>query len=262
MKKVILCFLLSALLVSGCSSEKKGKPADISQVIWDKSIQYASMADQYKDMNNDGEKNNAELLIAALDLKGLDKESASEEKLIDNVYKMVSGKSDSLYGGSVEIKKEGAKRFEKARKEVVKIVGEGALDSNPSSDSTEQSTTNSPKHDYIAEYYEANKLKAKDVQFDMANNLDKDFALDGIARLDDYYNYGFGPELESDYFCARITPDDGSDDWYAYFHRGSFEDLFEALKSNDVYVNTTSIIPKWRFEEGQDNMAMVQSAKW
>jgi hypothetical protein len=39
-------------------------------------------------------------------------------------------------------------------------------------------------------------LTAEDVQFDMVNNLDKYFGLDGYAELDDYYNYGFDDSLK------------------------------------------------------------------
>ena len=46
---------------------------------------------------------------------------------------------------------------------------------------------------YLNEYiYENNiSLDNYDVQYNMANNLDKSFILVGYAELDDYYNYGY-----------------------------------------------------------------------
>ena len=61
-------------------------------------------------------------------------------------------------------------------------------------------------------------LTAKDVQFNMSNNLDKDFALFGKAKLDDYYNYGFDTSIEPKYFNVELTPDDG-DSWNLYLER-------------------------------------------
>jgi hypothetical protein len=120
----------------------------------------------------------------------------------------------------------------------------------------------SEEYSYVKAYQDEHRLKAKDVQYDMENNLDKEFVLAGTASLDDYYNYGFDSNIESSYFCARVIPDDGSDNWYVYLHRKSFEKLFEALKSGDVHVTTTSKIPSYRFEKGQGNMAQVQQVNW
>lgn len=47
------------------------------------------------------------------------------------------------------------------------------------------------------------RLMGKDVQFDMKNNLDIEFAMEGSAELDNYYNYGFD-DLEVDYFRSKI----------------------------------------------------------
>ena len=48
-------------------------------------------------------------------------------------------------------------------------------------------------------------LTAKDVQYDMQNNLDQNFAILGTGELDTYYNYGFA-DVESEYFSVDITP--------------------------------------------------------
>ena len=107
-------------------------------------------------------------------------------------------------------------------------------------------------------------LTAKDVQYDMKNNLDKKFAIVGRLTIDDYYNYGFDNSIEADYFSGELEQPNGtySTNWYLYFHRESFKDLFNILKQRSVEVNITAIIPKYMFEENQGNMAMVESASW
>jgi hypothetical protein len=106
-------------------------------------------------------------------------------------------------------------------------------------------------------------LTAKDVQYDMVNNLDKEFGLDGYAELDDYYNYGFD-DTEKDYFCIDVTPIDGkyNDQWYIYCHRDSFKEVFDCLKSNSQRVFIKCIIPKSRYEENMNNMAFAESIMW
>jgi len=101
-------------------------------------------------------------------------------------------------------------------------------------------------------------LTAKDLQFDMVNNLDKEFGLEGYAELDDYYNYGFDSDIEKDYFCMRVEPVGGrfSDSWYIYCHRDSFKKLFQKLKDlNVVEVYVKCKIPKSIYEDNQGNMA-------
>ena len=108
-------------------------------------------------------------------------------------------------------------------------------------------------------------LTAKDVQYDMVNNLDKDFGLEGYAELDDYYNYGYNSDLEKDYFCMRVEPIGGnfSDSWYIYCHRNSFKELFQKLKDNsvvEVYVKCQ--ISKYMYEDNQGNMAEARSISY
>ncbi len=115
-------------------------------------------------------------------------------------------------------------------------------------------------------YMEENniKLTAKDVQYDMANNLNKEFAISGNAELDDYYNYGFDDDMEDDYFVASVRPEGGSysEEWYLYFHRESFKELFTKLKKVKVNIIATAEIPDYRFKKGQGNMAIVKQASW
>lgn len=112
-------------------------------------------------------------------------------------------------------------------------------------------------------YVDENKVKLdnKDVQYDMANNVDKMFSLVGYAELDDYYNYGFDDDIESSYFCLAVTPTGGSysDRWYIYCHRDSFEKLFTKAKENKkVYVQMVCQIPSYRYEKNQQCMASLE----
>lgn len=107
------------------------------------------------------------------------------------------------------------------------------------------------------------KLDAKDVQYDMVNNLDKSFALQGMAELDDYYNYGFD-DMEADYFCIGVSPVDGSylDKWYIYLHRDSFKELYDILKEDRKEVILECEIPKYRYKKYMNNMAICEKAWW
>ncbi len=100
-------------------------------------------------------------------------------------------------------------------------------------------------------------LTATDVQYNMTNNVNKYFSLSGYAKLSDYYNYGFDDDIEDDYFCMSVTPQDGSysDSWYIYCSRSSFEQLFDELKSGTTYVHAVCIIPTNNYKSGQGNMA-------
>lgn len=113
----------------------------------------------------------------------------------------------------------------------------------------------------IQKYIKENNVKLDnyDVQYDMENNLDKEFLLVGTAKLDDYYNYGFGHELEKDYFCVSVTPSDGSykNRWYIYCHRQSFAAVFDNLKRGEIEVEMICYIPKECYKQGQNNMAAL-----
>jgi hypothetical protein len=107
-------------------------------------------------------------------------------------------------------------------------------------------------------------LTARDVQYDMLNNLDQDFAIMGTAELDTYYNWGFA-DAESEYFSVDITPFDGEygDNWNLYFNRNDFAELFNLLKtSGNVTIAATGIIPSNMYEDGQGNLALAKQATW
>lgn len=107
-------------------------------------------------------------------------------------------------------------------------------------------------------------LTSIDVQYDMQNNLDEFFYLNGIAELDDYYNYGFNNDIEDEYFCVQIMPEGKTyaDAWYIYFDRDRKNNLYEQLKKGKVAVKTNCIIPSDMYEKGQGNMALGVSASW
>lgn len=105
-------------------------------------------------------------------------------------------------------------------------------------------------------------LTAKDIQYDLVNNLDKNFLIVGKAELDDYFNYGF--KNEEDYFSVRVTPDgeNYSASWSLYFHRESFGELYQVLKDGDVNLMAVAKIPKWSYDDNQGNMAQVTRVNW
>ncbi|MCD5324159.1 MULTISPECIES: hypothetical protein [Pontibacillus] len=105
-------------------------------------------------------------------------------------------------------------------------------------------------------------LESTDIEFDIANNLDKDFFIVGKAELSDYFNYGF--TNDKDYFSVRLTPYNGTytDKWDLYFHRESFSSLYSELKSGKSDIMVVANIPRWNYEENQGNMAKVNSVNW
>lgn len=112
-----------------------------------------------------------------------------------------------------------------------------------------------PFEKYIRE--ERVKLNNIDVQYNMSNKVDKKFTIVGTAEIDDYYNYGFDYEIEWQYFCAYVIPENGSYDnaWYVYCHRDDYNELFNLLKKGKRYVEMVCVIPENRYESGQGNLA-------
>ena len=101
------------------------------------------------------------------------------------------------------------------------------------------------------------KLTAKEVQYNIKNNLDKEFTLEGIANLDDYYNYGYNSNIEDSYFCIRVSPSGStySDNWYIYCSRYKYKELYSKLLKGKQYLKLVCKIPKYKFEKNQGNMA-------
>lgn len=120
------------------------------------------------------------------------------------------------------------------------------------------------KHDFenyeeIAEDYKETEgitLESKEIEVDMANNLDKHFLIAGYGQLSSYFNYGF--TNESKLFSVKVKPLDGGNHWYVYFNRDVFGELFEELNQNKstyatVYID--ALIPKSAYITGQGNLA-------
>lgn len=120
-----------------------------------------------------------------------------------------------------------------------------------------------PEDSLINPYMKENNisLEAKDIQFDMKNNLDKDFAIEGIAKLSDYYNYGF--KDEKNYFCIKVNIDGvETNSWYLYCDRKSFSELFNVLKDKNAFITATCKISSNVYKSDQGNMAEVSNIKW
>lgn len=103
-------------------------------------------------------------------------------------------------------------------------------------------------------------LKAKDVQFNMKNNLDKDFAITGTAHLSDYYNFGFTDD--ETYFCIQLDTDDSLlDSWYLYCNRVTFSELFNDLQNGHQLITATCVIPESLYESNRGNLARVTNVE-
>jgi hypothetical protein len=104
-------------------------------------------------------------------------------------------------------------------------------------------------------------LTAKEVQYNMPNNLYKKFALTGTGELCNYYNWGYDASIEPKYFCVTITPSGGYlERWYIYFTREDFSELYQGLLNKNCYIKVIAIIE--RYENNQDNMATANTAEW
>ena len=81
-------------------------------------------------------------------------------------------------------------------------------------------------------------LDGRDIQYDMDNNINEYFGLEGTAELCDYYNWGYDDSLESTYFCMEVSPNGGSYSdhwyWYLYANRQTFDELYKDLQTGEV----------------------------
>lgn len=115
------------------------------------------------------------------------------------------------------------------------------------------------------DYVHKNKitLDSYDVQYDMINNLDKQFKIVGIAKLDNFYSYGFGHDMEHEYFCVLVILQDGTyTGWHIYCRRDEFKNFYDELKKGSCFVEMVSIIPKSKYKSRQGNMALLNFVSW
>lgn len=263
MRKALIILVLIGLL-SGCSA----KPSDVSQDTWDKGIQFTILINTLvttKEKFPDG------LAIAIGEFANPNDLSTRSEKEKEILNTIKSLASNSLL--TVILGQEASEKYQDDYKKLENIFGKTNLDTSKlNSDemakilATAAIKKKQDEKKSIEEYMKKNniQLTAKDVQFDMVNNLEKQFVVAGTAELDDYYNYGFDDSIEKDYFVVNVTPVDGtfSDRWYLYLHRESFQKLFNELKQSNVSIIATCEIPKYRYKNGQGNMARVKSVSW
>jgi hypothetical protein len=257
-------FLLSLVfLLTACSN----KPADVRQEVWDSTIQYTIFINK---LVESGELYPEGLSAKVAGLSQIDDLNETEKEIISNVQDLM------LSGFPIFISKaigdsengESFKEYNENYEKLKDIFGSSNLKTeNLDEDFIISELTDQVIKDQIKKEEEFKEfmdeagvtLTAKDVQFDMVNNLDEEFALVGVAELSDYYNYGFTNEKA--YFVARVTPDNGSysDSWYLYFNRVSFDALYNTLKKGEQRIRAIAVIPESAYKSGQGNMAVV---KW
>lgn len=107
-------------------------------------------------------------------------------------------------------------------------------------------------------------LNAKEVQYNMKNNVEKIFGLEGSAKLCDYYNWGYDKKIESTHFCMEVTPHGGGlkDRWYIYCSRNINSQLYHDLMAGEVSVQMIAKIERKYFEENQQNQATLITSIW
>jgi len=101
-------------------------------------------------------------------------------------------------------------------------------------------------------------LTGKDVQYNLANNLDEDFFLKGTVEICDYYNYGYTNEKK--FFCGKMTTEDNQS-WYLYFNRTNFESVYDYLLDGDLSIRVSAIVPSSAYKSNQGNMAAVKGSE-
>ncbi|MDD6142380.1 MAG: hypothetical protein PUD16_02630 [bacterium] len=104
-------------------------------------------------------------------------------------------------------------------------------------------------------------LTAKEVMYNYANSYQKDFYLKGVGELTNYYNYAYD-DYEKTHFCMRVSPSDSYyDSWYIYFHRASFQELFDyAVQNSKVSLEMKCNVT--RYTDGQRDMAEALRVRW
>lgn len=106
---------------------------------------------------------------------------------------------------------------------------------------------------------------AKDIEFDIENNLDKNFFVHGKAELSNYYNYGFDDSVKKDYFCIKLKPmfETSTNDWYLYCNREQGQDLYEdLLKNKEMEMAAIGVVWSKNYQKGQNNMAELLFSSW
>lgn len=265
--KKYLVLLGFILILSGCTSNTS-KPSDVSQEIWDDGIQYTIYINK---SFKAGEDSNNDFIDAIMNFLNQDDSDLSnnEKEILENIRQLnidfVSIEIPRLLGKDTS---DAEKTYAKTYKEVEKIFGANNLKESKFDESLLNSMVADQKvKNDETEQNETEKFKelagatrtADEVQYNMPNNLDKVFYLEGQLEICDYYNYGFTNETE--YFCGRLTPTDGgyTNSWYLYFHRKSFDNVYNVLMNNPISdIKIAAKVSSGSFKSGQGNMAVVE----
>lgn len=101
-------------------------------------------------------------------------------------------------------------------------------------------------------------LTGKEVQYNMQNNLDKNFFLKGRVELCNYYNYGF--LNESKFFCGKIVTEDNGN-WHLYFDREVYDSVYKDLIDGSLPLMISAFIPSGAYKGNQGNMATVNASQ-
>lgn len=266
MKKLLLVVLFLFFLVS-CSSSTS-KPSDVSQKIWDDGIQLSiaiNEAVQDIEVPPDGVGEFIASMVTQEDLSEIEKDIG------DNLFELnINGLRYNLArleGTDVE---EAKSNYDESYNKILEIFGESNLSSknkdsgfiNDLADAvTKAEIENSERNDKLKQDFISSSniiITADEVRYNMSNNLDKQFYLEGTVELCDYYNYGF--TNESKYFCGQLTPFEGgfTDSWYLYFDRESFDGVFNVLLQGNLHLRIAAEVPSSVYKRGQGLMAWVR----
>ncbi|MGS2777464.1 hypothetical protein ACVBAX_08795 [Robertmurraya sp. GLU-23] len=265
MRKLLLLLFIITIVLVGCSIGGKSKPEDVRQEVWDDGIQMTIAINE----SVKNEKPSSEGVFDRMRAWEEEKElSKKEEEISDKISDLVGNSAKvgiSLFFGDVD--KEIQTEYEESYKNLEEIFGKSNLSAENldtdfvqtlemASEEKDKEQMESKKKDFIATTNIS--VTADEVQYNMPNNLDKEFYLEGTIELCDYYNYGF--TYEEDYFCGQLTPFDGgySDSWYLYFDRDSFDGVYDLLLERNIDLRVSAEIPEYMYEKGQGKMAYVK----
>lgn len=271
MKRIfcIICLLLVFGIISGCNQ----KPSSVRQEIWDQGIQYTIYINKVLEEKGETEEGFNDAFLSFASSYNETELSDTEKEILDNLRNLnlnfLKIHLFQLTGGETE---EERNEYDKFYANLEKIYGKSNLSSNnlnedfittASVDSVVKETVT--KQDEIEEFKKKAgiSLTADEVRFNMSNNLDMKFFLEGNIELCDYYNYGFTNDRK--FFCGQVTPLDGgyTDSWYLYFNRESFAKLYNKLLDKQIsYIRTSAQVPSKVYKDGQGNMAVVNAAEW
>ncbi|MGG4265445.1 membrane lipoprotein lipid attachment site-containing protein [Peribacillus simplex] len=264
-----LFLLVFALILSGCTNSvsNTSKPNDVSQDIWNEGIQYTIKINEAFEAGENSDDGFQESIMNFIrqDESNL---SENEKDILENVSQLnidfLSVGIPRLLG---EDTRDAEKKYAITYKEVEKLFGANNLKESNYDESffntmveEQKVKSNEKKQNDIETFKKLAEVtrSANEVQYNMPNNLDEVFYIEGQLEICDYYNYGF--TNETNYFCGRLTPTDGgySNSWYLYFHRKSFENVYNILMNNPISdIKIAAKVPSSSYQSGQGNMASV-----